>query len=154
MLETVDVAQTIQGNAAFHVGSYRGLEKMILDGYGEFPAMANGGYAGRFLNRVTRFIVCGEAGSGDGIGLLIEALVQRAKFDAESKREPDIHYRTDGIALRLCRNFLTAPPGDIFGSQQAGERHAGLNSNGDVLRECARRSRQQKTGHCGSAAKG
>ena len=122
---------------------------MILDGYGEFPAMANGGYAGRLLNRVTRFIVCGEAGSGDGIGLLIEALVQRAKFDAESKREPDIHYRTDGIAPRLCRNFLTTPP-----SQQAGERHAGLNSNGDVLRECARRSRQQKTDRRGSSAKG
>jgi len=106
---------------------------MIFHGYGEFPAMANGGYPGRLLNRVTIFFIPSDvAGRGDGIGLLIEALVQRAKFDAESKREPDIHYRTDGIAPRLCRNFLTTPP-----SQQAGERHAGLNSQ----RRCVARMR-------------
>ena len=114
--------------------------------------MANGGYAGRLLNWVTIFITIfkddsDKAGRGDGIGLLIEALVQRAKFDAESKRKPDIHHRTDGVAFRLCRNVLTAPPGPNVASQQAGERHAGLNSNGDALRECARLSRQQKTGH-------
>ena len=58
---------------------------MILDGYGEFPAMANGGYAGRLLNWVPIFITIfkddsDKAGRGDGIGLLIEALVQRAKL--------------------------------------------------------------------------
>jgi len=142
-LDTVGVAQTIQGNSAFHVGSYRGLEKTILDGYGEFPAVANGGYAGCSLNRVTIFFIDYDVASrGDGEGLLIEALVHRPKFDTESQREPDIHYRTDGIALRLCRKFTVTR----VVSQHVGERYADLNSNGDVLRECARRSSRKKTG--------
>src|SRR5690349_10709722 len=66
VLETVDIAQTIPGNAAFHVRSYRGFEKVILGGHGEFPTMANGGYACCLLNRVRRFIVCGEASRGKG----------------------------------------------------------------------------------------
>jgi hypothetical protein len=40
ILEIIDITQMIEGNAAFHVWPYRGLEKMILDGHREFPAMA------------------------------------------------------------------------------------------------------------------
>src|SRR5262249_21101361 len=112
---------------------------------------ANCGYAGRMRNRITGFFIDYEvAGRGDGKGLLIEALVHRAKLDTESKHETDVHYRTDGIALRLCRSRHVSS----VGSHQVGERHAGLNSNGDALRECARRSGKQKTGHSGSSAKG
>src|SRR3954451_14350377 len=123
---------------------------MILDGHREFPAMTNGEYVGSLLNRDIDFIHWGEAGDGDCDGLLIDALVHRPKFDAESEREPDIHYWTHGIALRLClkRQFATV------GFHDVGERHAGLDPNRDALRECARCSRQQKTGHCGSSAKG
>src|SRR3982751_6699990 len=101
---------------------------MILDGHREFPAMTNGGYVDSLLNRDRRVTHCGKASDGDCAGLLIDALVHRPKFDAESQREPDIYYRADGIALRLCLKRQIATVG-VYGFHNVGERHAGLDPN-------------------------
>src|SRR3954471_14262740 len=95
---------------------------MILEGYREFPAMPNGGYVGSLLNRDIDFFRWGKAGDGDCDGLLIEALVHRAKFDAESQREPDINYGADGIASRLCLERQAANASTV-GFHDLGERH-------------------------------